>query len=110
MEAKVKVIVKRPDEEFGHVTNISTTLTNLRKTVEGHIEPINIEDDIYILMNQEGKIEGLDENFWIRTPGFTDHVVGIVCVCRINMNGDLIDLPDGYFKKWKGMLWAWGNN
>ena len=26
---KVKVIIKRPDEEFGHVTNISPSLKNL---------------------------------------------------------------------------------
>lgn len=36
MAGKVKVIIKRPDEKYGHVTNISTTLENLQRTVEGH--------------------------------------------------------------------------
>lgn len=27
---KIKVIIKRPDEQYGHVTNISNTLENLQ--------------------------------------------------------------------------------
>ena len=32
-DAKIKVIIKRPDEKAGHVTNISASLKNLQKTV-----------------------------------------------------------------------------
>ena len=32
-EGKVRVIIKRPDEEFGHVTNISPSLENLQRNV-----------------------------------------------------------------------------
>lgn len=35
---KIKVIVKRPDEQYGHVCHISDRLENLQKTVEGYIE------------------------------------------------------------------------
>ena len=38
--AKIKVIIKRPDEKYGHVTHISPRLENLQKTVEGYIETI----------------------------------------------------------------------
>lgn len=36
--AKIRVIIKRPDEKIGHVCNISHTLENLQKTVEGYIK------------------------------------------------------------------------
>lgn len=35
--AKIKVIIKRPDEEIGHVTHISDSPENLQKTVGGPI-------------------------------------------------------------------------
>ena len=38
--AKIRAIIKRPDEKYGHVTNISPTLENLQKTVGGYIEPV----------------------------------------------------------------------
>ena len=37
-EGKVRVIIKRPDEKFGHVTNISVRLENLQKTVDPEAE------------------------------------------------------------------------
>ena len=42
-DAKIKVIIKRPDEKAGHVTNISASLKNLQKTVEGNIETVSEE-------------------------------------------------------------------
>lgn len=43
MDAKIKVIIKRADEEYGHVTNISHRLENLQNTVGGYIETVNID-------------------------------------------------------------------
>lgn len=34
-DAKIKVIIKRPDEKAGHVTNISTSLNILSGSVRG---------------------------------------------------------------------------
>ena len=48
---KIKCIIKRPDEEYGHVTNISPRLENLQKTVEGYIEtvPLSVERSFYAM-------------------------------------------------------------
>ena len=54
-KAKVKVIIKRPDEEYGHVSNISSTLKNLQKTVGGYIETVQVTGKDVILVNEEGK-------------------------------------------------------
>ena len=107
---KVKVIIKRPDEKVGHVTNISTRIENLQKTVEGYIESINIEKDIYIICNEEGRLKMLDGNMWVRMPGVMEYLVGTIIVCRVNKDGDIVDLPDKYLKHWKELLWQWGND
>ena len=60
MAHKIKVIVKRPDEKDGHVTNISYTLENLQKTVEGHIETLTLPG-FTIICNEEGIPLGLEE-------------------------------------------------
>lgn len=60
--SKIKVVVKRPDEEYGHMTNISDTLKNLQNTVDGHIETVTIANDMVIICNEEGAINGMPYN------------------------------------------------
>lgn len=59
---KIKAIVKRPDEEFGHMTWISDTLENLQRTVDGYIETVTIEKNCVIICNEEGRLKGLEPN------------------------------------------------
>lgn len=108
-DSKVKVIVKRPDEPVGHVTNISTRLENLQLTVGGYIETLRIDGNEFIICNEEAKPMGLPKNFRIHEWDNIAWIYGTVIVAEIK-DGEIVDLPDGYFKKWKGMLWAWGNN
>ena len=49
-DAKIKVIIKRPDEKAGHVTNISASLKNLQKTVEGNIETVVVGENPKVIM------------------------------------------------------------
>lgn len=62
MEGKIKAIVKRPDEEFGHMTNISCTLKNLQNIVGGYIETVTVADNLVIICNEEGLIRDLPFN------------------------------------------------
>lgn len=102
--AKIRVIIKRPDEKVGHVCNISHTLENLQKTVEGYIEVIPIEGEIVLICNEEGKLKSLAHNF--KMP--YDTIVGTVIICNVE-GEDFADLPDGYIKTWKKLLQEWGN-
>lgn len=54
MADKIKVIVKRPDEKYGHVTHISNTLENLQKTVDGYIETLTMPGYVLILNEEDG--------------------------------------------------------
>lgn len=99
--SKVKVIIKRPDEQYGHVCNISATLENLQKTVEGYIECVEFEDFV-ILCNEEGKIKGLPLN--LRLGEFTS-IVGTIIV--IGRDGEeFADCPID-FKVWKRLVDRW---
>ena len=53
----MKVIVKRYDEEVGHMAHISNTLRNLQKIVGGYIEAVAI-GDVVIICDEEGLIKG----------------------------------------------------
>lgn len=77
-DAKIKVIIKRPDEKAGHVTNISTSLKNLQKTVEGNIETVVVGEDPKVIMicNEEGKIQKLQKNFRMGGEIFFDIIRG----------------------------------
>ena len=70
MATQKRVIIKRPDEDYGHVTNISFDLENLQKTVGGPIEVVSLGksllgEPIMMIINEEGKIRDLPFNFMI---------------------------------------------
>lgn len=101
---KIKVIIKRPDEDIGHVTWISDTLENLQKTVDGNIEVLPVANNILLICNEDGKNLGLEKNFII---GMVDVVVGTVIVC--GMDGEeFSDVPITR-RQWQSLLEMWGN-
>lgn len=105
--SKMRCIIKRPDEQFGHVTNISVTLKNLQNTVGGMIEVVPLTDNAVIICNEEGKINGLQPNFLMGFPPLQDCVVGNVIV--IGLDGEEFTDLDMTFGQWKAILKEWGN-
>ena len=103
--AKIKVIIKRPDEEFGHVCNISNSLKNLQKTVGGYIEAVPLMTNKTVMIcNDEGKLKGLEPNFhWPY-----DTIVGTVIICGTD-GDEFSDIPEGFFSTWKKLLRGWAN-
>lgn len=98
---KIRAIIKRPDEKYGHVTNISPTLENLQKTVGGYIEPVSF-DGWVILCNENGKIEGLPYNMRL---GNVDVLVGTIVVLGTE-GEEFTDCPVD-FKVWKKLVDRW---
>lgn len=106
-EGKVRCIIKRPDEQYGHVTNISTSLKNLQSIVDGPIETVSCGGSSVIICNEEGKIRGLQPNFRIGFGWLADVIVGEAIVIGVD-GEDFCDLPIG-FDVWKKLLKEWGN-
>ena len=99
---KRKCIIKRPDEEFGHMTSISTRLENLQKTVEGYIEAVTYASDFVILCNEEGRLKGLPYNMTICGKDFVGTLI------FIGTDGeDFCDIPIT-FKQYKRMFFGEG--
>jgi len=59
---KIRAIVKRADKAEPYVTNISDSLENFQKFVGGYIEAVTISDDLVIICNEEGRLQGLPYN------------------------------------------------
>ena len=103
--SKIKAIIKRPDEEFGHIANISCTLENLQKTVGGHIETLYLGHGLILIVKEEGKLMNLEPNFRTGRGFFADTIVGTAIV--VGQNGDDFgDIPIT-FQTWKNLLTAW---
>lgn len=95
---KIKAIIKRPDEEFGHMTWISDTLENLQKTVGGYIETVTLAQDLVVICNEEGRLQGLEPNCTVRGVDF----VGTIAV--VGVDGDAFaDVPIE-LREWKELL------
>ena len=101
---KLRAIIKRPDERFGPVTNISDTLENLQKTVEGPIETVKLIDGAVLITNKEKSGE---RNFFMGQLPFGDVIVGTVVI--LGTKGDEFTDCPLEFKTWKWLLEIWGN-
>lgn len=105
MSRKMRVLIKRPDEQYGHVCNISNRLENLQKTVGGYIETVHLTEaadgmPIVLVCNEEGKLKDLEHNFYL----WDDEIVGTVFLCGVN-DGELSDLPLTFgLAEWKKLL------
>lgn len=100
---KIKAIIKRPDEEYGHMTYISDSLENLQRIVGGYLEMLAIDEENVLIVNEEGKLMNLEKNFKI--PG--DMIVGEVIITGYK-DGELTDVTVD-IKTWKEWLKRWGN-
>lgn len=100
---KMRCIVKRPDELYGHMTNITPSLENLQKLVCGYIEAVPLQEGVIILCNEMGKIQGLDWN--IPHPHDKhDILVGTIIVLGVE-GEEFTDLPAAFeFSTWKEIL------
>lgn len=101
---KIKAIVKRPDEKYGHVCNISNSLQNLQKTVGGYIETVYLTDEVVVICNEEGLLQNLPFNMKL-----SEHdLVGTIIVCGIE-NDEITDLKLS-FDEWKYVVDIFNSN
>ena len=105
MNYKIRVIIKRPDEKYGHVCNISKSLENLQRTVDGYIEVVPVTNSadgkkIILICNEDGKIRNLETNFWL----WDEEIVGTVIICGVE-GDEFGDLPQTFgLAEWKKFL------
>ena len=111
MAKKIKCIVKRPDEQFGHVTWISDALENLQKTVGGYIETVTLDNGVVLICNEEARLRDMPYNFTLRrmrgVVTVQNAIFGTVIACGADED-EFADIPID-FNEWKALLCEWGN-
>lgn len=98
---KIKVVVLAPNE-VARVEMIDNTLESLQAIVEGPIECIG-QGDFDIIVNEEGKIFDLEENFALF--GGADYVAGTAIFAGFEYEtGEFASLTDGQIKHITGVF------
>ena len=85
----MKVIIKEVGK-FPQVKEIENTLDVLKELVGGYIETITLHDDIILICNEEGKLQGLPPNFAMGN----DVIVGTVVFVSFDGKEDFTGLND----------------
>ena len=99
--SKIKCVVKRPDEKYGHSTYVSDTLENLQQTVDGYVEAVTLYNelgDIIVLCDEHGRLKDKEPNFTLNGIDF----VGTVMVCGTD-GEEFADIPVS-FDEWKKIV------
>lgn len=102
--AKIHVYIKDPGKAPRSV-NISASLANLQKTVDGYIEIVPVTDNMVMIVDEEGKLKGKAINF----PIAGDIIVGTAVFAGLGgkEGEELVDVPLAFpeFKKLFSWLW-----
>jgi anion-transporting ArsA/GET3 family ATPase len=97
IESNKLVILKVEPNELPYEKEIINDLKSLQNEVDGLIEMIDIDDDICLVCNEEGKLLGMDLN---RVVG-NDIIAGNFFISRFNEAGDLVSLTSDQIEKYK---------
>jgi hypothetical protein len=63
-ENRISVVIAKAGEQ-PELTEIDNTLEALQSAVDGWIQVINLSDRVLAVINEEGKLRGLQSNFYI---------------------------------------------
>lgn len=96
-EKKIKIFAMRCEEGKvykGRIEEIENSLEAKQRFVDGHIQVIGLTDEIDLVLNDEGKLDGLPLNrVWLGKDGnILDILVGNVLACRFDSEGDFTSI------------------
>jgi len=112
----MKVIIKRPCDQFGEEATIPNTLKALREAVGGYIEMVTLDNGVVLICNEEGKLRDMPYNLTARKliniNAFGSlygrfPIFGTIIACGAEED-QLADIPID-FNEWKALLCEWGN-
>ena len=102
----IRAIIKQPGKKAGHVSRIMNDLETLKKYVGGYIETVPVCNGCVMVINENGKIDDLPDNF-IYGRTFPDMIKGTAVL--VGTSGDEFTDCLLTMKLWKGLLRYWGN-
>ena len=99
-EQEIRVLMVEPHEHPKEFL-LKNDLRAMQEAVGGLIDIAGIDDSICILLNDEGKLIGLEGN---RRIG-DDIIAGSFYVCGSNEEGELVSLTDVEMERYSEMFW-----
>lgn len=93
----IKAVVKKPGDTHGQIVEIENRLEEFQSIVGGYIETWPLTEDILIVLNEEGKLEGLKPNILVSNGGRFELIAGNVIIVGddgenfISLNNKQID-------------------
>lgn len=96
-EKRIKIFAMRCEDGKvykGRIEEIENSLEAKQRFVDGHIQVIGLTDEIDLVLNDEGKLDGLPLNrVWLGKDGnILDILVGNVLACRFDSEGDFTSI------------------
>ena len=73
----MKIVIKNVNEQ-GKIVEIENSLENFQNIVGGYIEVFPLENNILMVLNEEGKLLDLPVNFTIGNEYYKEEIVGNV--------------------------------
>ena len=98
MDKKIRILVKEPGKE-AELREIPNTLKALQCIVGGYIETVTFAEDCTLIVNEEGKLQGLPPNFRI----FGDAIVGTALFAGVS-GEEFCSLTDEQIKSTRTLL------
>lgn len=91
--------------ERAYITEIGDELEDMQKAVGGYIQAMYpYEDEVALICNEEGKIEGLPLNRII--PEMRDIIAGDFFICGLGEE-DFTSIPEEYEDKYLDLMNSW---
>lgn len=96
MEQIRVIIVEAGNPVIKVVDKFDHSLENLQEFVGGYIEAIRVNDSITIWINEEGKLQELEPNFYLvnQNRDSYDIVVGDALIAGTDKEGETVSLTD----------------
>lgn len=98
MDKKIRILVKEPGKE-AELREIPNTLEDLQCIVGGYIETVTFAEDCTLIVNEEGKLQGLPVNFRI----FGGVIVGTALFAGVS-GEEFCSLTDEQIKSTRTLL------
>lgn len=82
----ISAIIIEPGKD-PRMETIHNELHTLQRLVDGYIEVCPLAEDMVMIINEEGKLRHLPQNFWMKVVG--DYIVGTAVF--VGVDGDEFD-------------------
>lgn len=74
---------------------VENTLEGLQQFVGGYIECINLTEELVLVCNEEGKINGMSiSTIWLEDGEVVEMIAGPCLVCRSDEEGEFVSIMD----------------